>query len=97
MRFESIKEEVVKLNSHHRIIRWVQLLSGLILCISGVYLVEVSYNGSKFKFVNDLASGKAYLLLSPLGGSLIGSILSRWSGSKELNLLNKIVQSGKGM
>lgn len=90
-----MKKEVINLNRQHRINRWIELIVAILLILFSFYLIEVDYQGSKFSVIKSLAEGKAYLLLGPLAGSLLGTICIRWNGSRELALLNRIVIENK--
>lgn len=93
MNFEMIKNEVLQLNRRHRINRWIELTSAILMLVFSVYLILISYNETEPGILKSLADGKAYILLAPLAGSLIGTVLTRWNGNRELILLNKLFEA----
>ncbi|MGM8224929.1 hypothetical protein ACSV5M_00005 [Cellvibrio sp. ARAG 10.3] len=94
MKFEILESEVLKLSRRHRINRWINLISAILVLVFSFYLIGVNYSEIEPGVLKSLADRKVYIFLAPFAGSWVGTILMRWNGSKELILLNKFVETG---
>ena len=76
----------------HKLSSWANLIFGFILLLLSFYLIEVA-GETKSIFLNALTTSKLHLFLAPLAGALLGNTWRNWGGTKELKLLNEIIDN----